>query len=321
MKMLVAEDNRASRTLMEKLLATEGHEVVTAASGKEALDLFTERQPQIVFLDWVMPGMDGIELVKRIRELEKGQRARSYVIMVTAKSGKGDMMKALEAGVDDFVTKPIDRGALISRIKVGERASRYKEADAVKVLLEEHKLLERMAKVLEAIANSLVRLQVPPRILEWCAATATVLMSETHHRKEDHYTLLFLDRAIKVHGETPKSQIFTRASLKKVEEEHHEIEALLKELKSSLTALSRGDEVDKEGLKAKILKYVALQRDHLAREEKTYFPLTCKYLEAEDEASLAERFEAIDRDVGLENLERRRQQIERAEEILHIKSG
>jgi DNA-binding response OmpR family regulator len=136
MKMLVAEDNRASRVLLEKLLKLQGHQVLSAEDGKQTLDLFRYNDFDMIFLDWMMPKIDGIEVCKRVRELEAGKKKKTYIIMVTSKKGKEDMLTALEAGADDFISKPIDSSVLVSRIKVGERIQKKLTLDAISILTE-----------------------------------------------------------------------------------------------------------------------------------------------------------------------------------------
>jgi len=318
MRMLIAEDNRASRVLLEKLLMLEGHEVMSASNGEEALSFFEDIKPDMAFIDWMMPKIDGLKLTRRIRDLEESSRGRTYIIMVTAKSEKEDMLTALEAGVDDFVVKPYDRGALISRIKIGERLMNRKTTDSMHILAEEHETLLRMANVLEAISKLLGKIEVPPKILEWCISTTMVLDTRTHHQKENYYTMLFLDKALKAHGENPRTKIFSKTSLKQVENEHHEIESLLKELNAGFQSLSTKKNADVDGLKDLISRYVSLQRKHLELEENVFFPFTYKYLDENDKGELLHKFDEIDRKVGIENLELRKRQISRAEEILKI---
>lgn len=318
MKMLIAEDNRASRVLLEKLLILEGHEVMSASNGEEAASLFDERKPDMVFVDWMMPKLNGLQLTRHIRQLDDKPGKRAYIIMVTAKSEKEDMFTALEAGVDDFVVKPYDRRSLISRIKIGERLRNRQTTDTMHILAEEHATLLRMAGVLEAVSKLLGKIDIPPKILEWCVSTTMVLDMRTHHQKENYYTMLFLDKALKAHGENPKTKIFSKTSLKQVENEHLEIESLLKEMTAGFHALSQGEKAGIGELKDLISRYVSLQRKHLDLEENVFFPFTYKYLDEDDHGELLHKFDEIDRKVGIENLELRKRQIARAEEILKI---
>jgi phosphoserine phosphatase RsbU/P len=121
MKILIAEDDRVSRRLLQRTLEGWGHEVVAAADGTEAWDLFKDHRDdfQFVISDWEMPGMDGIELVRRVRQ-DCGERY-VYIILLTAKTEREEFLEAMEAGADEFVTKPLDHAELHVRLKVGER--------------------------------------------------------------------------------------------------------------------------------------------------------------------------------------------------------
>ena len=116
---LVAEDNPVSRKLLEKTLAKAGYEVSSARNGREALGLFDERFFPIVLTDWMMPEISGPELCRAIR----GKPGNGYVFMIllTAKDSKEDIVEGLEAGADDYLTKPFNRAELMARLKTATR--------------------------------------------------------------------------------------------------------------------------------------------------------------------------------------------------------
>src|SRR2546423_1567121 len=103
MRVLIADDDPISRHLLARTLAGWGYEVAAARDGDEAWRLFEEGEFALVILDWVMPGMDGLEIVRRIRACQR--RGYVYVILLTAKSNKGEVVEGLTAGADDLVTK------------------------------------------------------------------------------------------------------------------------------------------------------------------------------------------------------------------------
>jgi len=116
---LIAEDNPISRKMLEKNLVKEGFEVTSVANGKDALTLFRKRFFPIVLTDWLMPEMDGPELCKAIRaEKPKGY---VYIVLLTAKDSKEDIISGLESGADDYLTKPAHHAELIARLKNGLR--------------------------------------------------------------------------------------------------------------------------------------------------------------------------------------------------------
>jgi diguanylate cyclase (GGDEF)-like protein len=116
---LVAEDHPATRKLLERILANAGFTVTSAVNGAQALDLFRQQFIPMVLLDWVMPEMNGIELCKALRN--GATEGYVYIIFLTARDTKTDVVEALEAGADDYITKPFHREELLARIKTGLR--------------------------------------------------------------------------------------------------------------------------------------------------------------------------------------------------------
>lgn len=120
MRILVADDEPVSRRLIESMLRKWKYEVVLARDGKEAWrELHAQGAPRLALLDWMMPGMDGPEIC---RELRKGVAGNyTYIILVTARGSKIDVIEGLEAGADDYLTKPFYPEELHSRLRVGKR--------------------------------------------------------------------------------------------------------------------------------------------------------------------------------------------------------
>lgn len=116
---LIAEDNPVSRKLMEMTLRQAGYVVVSAEDGQEALAVFKERFFPIILTDLEMPKMDGLELCRAIRE--NPAEGYVYIFLITARDSKEDIIVGLEAGADDYLTKPFDRSELIARLKTALR--------------------------------------------------------------------------------------------------------------------------------------------------------------------------------------------------------
>ncbi|MEM8666054.1 MAG: protein kinase [Planctomycetota bacterium] len=119
MRILIAEDERITRRKLRKLLEQMGHEITEAADGQEAWELFQSNPSPIVVSDWEMPEVNGVELVRRIRA--HAIEHYVYIVMLTGKSEKQDVVEAIEAGADDFVSKPFDRDELRARLNAGQR--------------------------------------------------------------------------------------------------------------------------------------------------------------------------------------------------------
>ena len=120
MRILIAEDDAISRRLLETILGKWGYEVVVALDGEQAWQVLqTENSPRLVILDWMMPGMDGIELCRRVRE--RLSVPYVYVLLLTARSQREDLLQGMDAGADDYVTKPFDANELKVRLRAGRR--------------------------------------------------------------------------------------------------------------------------------------------------------------------------------------------------------
>ncbi len=139
MQILIADDEAVSRLRLQRFLESWGHVVVPCADGTEAWQRFEPGNFPVVISDWMMPGLDGPELVRRIRAARRPGYV--YVILLTARTDKNDVVAGMEAGADDFITKPFDLGELRARLRAGER-----------ILSLEHSLAEQDRQLREAQA-------------------------------------------------------------------------------------------------------------------------------------------------------------------------
>lgn len=122
MKVLVAEDDPTTRHLLRAYLASWGYEVVEAEAGPEALDALSGRDgPRLGVIDWDLPEVDGVEVCRRVRSDSREGQSPFYGVILTGRGRPGDLVEALEAGADDFLTKPFDPEELRARVRAGER--------------------------------------------------------------------------------------------------------------------------------------------------------------------------------------------------------
>jgi phosphoserine phosphatase RsbU/P len=120
MRILIADDDRASATMLQRTLAGWGFEVTTVHDGAAAWERITsDEPPALTIADWMMPNVDGLELCRRIRATTLPSPI--YVILLTARTSRQDLVAGLEAGADDYLTKPFDPDELRARIHVGQR--------------------------------------------------------------------------------------------------------------------------------------------------------------------------------------------------------
>lgn len=119
MHILVAEDDPIARSVAEAVLTAAGHQVSVAENGEIALGIWQLSDQRVIVSDWLMPVLDGLELCRRVRA--EPDRPYTYFILQTARSGQEDFLAAMDAGVDDFVTKPVPAAELKARLRVAER--------------------------------------------------------------------------------------------------------------------------------------------------------------------------------------------------------
>jgi two-component system chemotaxis response regulator CheY len=147
MRILVAEDDPVSRKILIKTVEAWGHQILAAENGLEAWQLFQQENPKFVIADWLMPELDGVELCKKIRASETS--GYIYFILLTGKGQQKDIVEGLQAGADDYLTKPFDIDELRVRIRVGERILNLE-----KELNSKNQALERLNEQLETLAQT-----------------------------------------------------------------------------------------------------------------------------------------------------------------------
>jgi sigma-B regulation protein RsbU (phosphoserine phosphatase) len=142
MKLLIADDDPVSRRLLQASLEKWGYDVKSVVNGSAAWQIMQEPQPpQLLVLDWLMPEIDGLELCRRARKMKPLQSC--YIILLTSRATKSDVVEGLEAGADDYITKPFDPGELRARVQVGKRVIDLQTALAERL----NHLEEAMARV------------------------------------------------------------------------------------------------------------------------------------------------------------------------------
>lgn len=120
MKILIADDSIVSRHLLDATLRKWGYEVVVACDGAEAWDILQrDDAPALAILDWMMPGMTGLEVCRMVRQ--RGREPYTYILLLTSKSLKEDLIQGMESGADDYITKPFDQHELKVRLRAGTR--------------------------------------------------------------------------------------------------------------------------------------------------------------------------------------------------------
>ena len=155
MKILIADDDRLMRRMLEVILAKSGHELVAAASGSEAWQILSGPEaPSLAILDWMMPKMTGLEVCSKVREA--GAAVPTYLIVLTSRGQTDDLVTAFEAGADDYITKPFEAEELRARVSVG-----------VRMVTLQQQLADRILALEESLAH-VQQLQGLIPICAWC---------------------------------------------------------------------------------------------------------------------------------------------------------
>jgi len=198
-QILIVDDSPESLDILEARLASHGYDILTARDGEEALAKAQEKRPDLILLDIMMPKLDGIEVCRRL----KADRSLPFmpIIMVTARADSKDIVHGLEAGGDEYLTKPVDQAALVARIKsmlrikglhdtVQEQAARL-EAQAAE-LAEWNRTLEQRVKLQVAQLERLGRLKrfFSPHLAELIVTGGAQDPLQSHRRE---VTVVFLD--------------------------------------------------------------------------------------------------------------------------------
>ncbi|HUX06381.1 MAG TPA: diguanylate cyclase [Acidobacteriota bacterium] len=182
MKILIAEDDVTSRRLLEATLSKWGYEVVVCHDGQKAWEaLQGDDAPRFAILDWMMPQLDGLELCRRVRQKEAGEY--TYIVLLTAKTQREDLITGMDAGADDYVTKPFNRQELRVRLRAGRRILELQEAlinarDQMKDLASRDPLtgLWNRNEIFRILENELARAQREGKVL-------AVIMADLDHFK------------------------------------------------------------------------------------------------------------------------------------------
>ena len=119
MKVLIAEDDPTSRKILQTILAKDGNEVTAVEDGLKALEELQKDTPDMLVTDWMMPDLDGLQLSRQVRALNLPSYV--YIILLTALTEKQRIIQGLDAGADDYVTKPYDKTELLARVRAGKR--------------------------------------------------------------------------------------------------------------------------------------------------------------------------------------------------------
>ncbi len=182
MKALIAEDNPGFRQILERMLKKWGYDVVAADSGLKAWEMLQATDPpRLAILDWMMPGLDGVEVCRRVREL--GREPYIYILLLTARDTPEELVEGMEAGADDYLRKPVNSHELRVRLRAGRRI-----LDLQEELMRAREILRRQATLdpLTELWNRGAMFDILTRELKRArreSGTLSIIMADLDHFK------------------------------------------------------------------------------------------------------------------------------------------
>lgn len=173
MKILIAEDDLTSRRRLEMVLTKWGYETVSCSNGEQAWErLQSVHTPKLAILDWLMPEMEGIEICRRLRELDTQNPV--YVILLTTQNEKANIVRGLDAGADDYIIKPFEPDELQARIRVGCRVLQ---------------LQEKLANRIKDLQDSLQHIKTLQGILPICSYCKKIRDDQNYWEEVEEYVV------------------------------------------------------------------------------------------------------------------------------------
>ncbi|MFQ6611414.1 MAG: PleD family two-component system response regulator [Fidelibacterota bacterium] len=171
MEILVVEDEKTTLKVLTVILSKWGYDVITAMDGKKALNILQKDDaPHLVLLDWVMPGVSGVEICRQVRKSEVEDS--TYLIMLTTRANKEDIVEGLQAGANDYIVKPFNNEELHARVNAGAK------------IIQLHQALEQRVQELEEALN---RVQTLEGIIPICSYCKNIRDDENYWQKVEAY--------------------------------------------------------------------------------------------------------------------------------------
>ncbi len=317
MKIIVGDEKRAPRILLENIFKLKDYETLDARSEKEVVELYQKNPDTSMIFASSTLSNSFEDFAGKLKDNDTGIHP---MLFLTVENGDVESIQEFRSKVDDIVIKPFDHGIVESKLELAveelKNGFNGEDFDPIEELMKEHRLLERMINSYQIIASKMHK-EVDKNILEWMKDTAFTMERRLHHKKEEHYMVEFLEKAIAEEGEEPEDKLFNRASLKSVEEEHEKIDKTFKRFQEEINShFSGGSNLD--SLKSAIDDYSEIVKEHIRREERFLFPMSRRYIDEDAKRNLRVEFNKEEKMVGKDKLNKLQDRLTRVEKILGI---
>lgn len=244
MKILIADGDSISRLLLTKIMDMKEIQYVETSDGKTAFNHYLkDEEINLLILEWDLMGMDGLEVVQNVMERNKQTGRDCYIIIISDRGGKWDIVKAIEMGVDDLITKPMDSSTVLEAVKTAKmhlssegESDKLIKLDPTEHLKEEHKILRFQAEKIEEFLEDIDQ-DAPMKMVDWMSGLSFVLETLMHQDKEAFYSVVFLEKIQWL--ERIKHMAFTDSAVKTIEEEHKQLEKIVLEIKENFQKLKK----------------------------------------------------------------------------------
>lgn len=314
--MILADAKRAPRVLLDNIFRLNNYETMQAEDEDEVIQLYRKNLDTHMILASSTISDSFDRFAKRIKENSNG--SRPIIISMIDEDIDDDLLHRLKENSDGVIYKPIKQEILESTIELYKEEMKNgfngDDFDPISELKEEHRLLERFIESFQLLVEKMHG-KTHDKILKWMKETVDTVERKMHHKKEMHYMVYFLEKAIAEQGEEPDDKLFNRASLKSVQEEHEKINDVFGRLRDEIDANIAG-ESDVASLKVAVDDYGHLMKEHIKREERFLYPNSSRYLDDEIKRKLRVEFLKEEKKVGKNKLKKLENQLSRVEMIL-----
>lgn len=244
MKVLIADGDSISRLLLTKIMDMEEIPYVESPDGKTAFNHYLkDEELDLLLLEWDLMGMDGLEVVQNVMDRNKSTGRDCYIIIVSDRGGRWDITKAVEMGVDDLITKPMDSSTVLEALKTAKmhlspegESDKLIKLDPTDHLKEEHKILKFQADKIEELLEDIDH-EAPKKLVDWMSGKSFVLETQMHQDKEAYYSVIFLEKIMWL--EKVKHMAFTDSAVKNIEDEHKKLESIVFEVRENFQKLKK----------------------------------------------------------------------------------